>query len=298
MTTKIHDQFAKECLACLLETKGQVSISYEIPKQAFQVDVVFTPTSPLNEFHALGLLGQMANTTVLLEPFWNPPNNRNLRTCVLKLFLVHNELYNKARSEKISVVEDTLPRLWILATSLSADLLEGFNFAVKSPPWPSGVYFLGDSLKTAVVVINQLPRNHETLWLRLLGRGTTLTQAIQDLMALPSDHLYRSQLVELFSTFHLHLGLKKNLTTTEQELIMQLSPIYQQWRAETLQQGVQQGRLEGQRSIITQLLTSRFGVLDEVLLQIVEWSLQLPPAESMPLLLTASRAELVKRVLS
>ncbi len=72
----------------------------------------------------------------------------------------------------------------------------------------------------------------------------------------------------------------------------------QQGLQQGLQQGVQQGRLEGQRSIITQLLTSRFGVLDEVLLQVVEWSLQLPLAESMPLLLTASRAELVKRVLS
>lgn len=308
MTTKIHDQFAKEYLACLLETKGQVSISYEIPKQAFQIDVRFTPTAPAppNEFQSLGLLGQMTRTTVLLEPFWNPPSTRQIRTCVLKLFLVHNELYNKARSEKIQVRENTLPHLWILATSLSCELLEGFNFTVKPPPWPAGVYTLGDSLKTAVVVINQLPLTTETLWLRLLGRGATLTPAIQELMALPSDHSFRSKIVELFSTFHLHLGLEKNLTITEQELIMQLSPVYQKWREETLQQGVQQGlqqgvqqgRLEGQRLIVTQLLTSRFGELDETLLQVVEWSLRLSPAESIPLLLTASKAELVKRVLS
>jgi hypothetical protein len=38
--------------------------------------------------------------------------------------------------------------------------------------WLSGVHFLPDALRTAIVAIHQLPQTPETLWLRLLGRGS------------------------------------------------------------------------------------------------------------------------------
>jgi hypothetical protein len=43
MAQKVHDHFAKQYLAYLLDNKGQSEISYEIKKTSFQVDVVFTP---------------------------------------------------------------------------------------------------------------------------------------------------------------------------------------------------------------------------------------------------------------
>jgi len=44
-------------------------------------------------------------------------------------------------------------------------------------------------LQTAVVAINQLPKTEMTLWLRLLGRGTTQADAIAELLALERSDL-------------------------------------------------------------------------------------------------------------
>ncbi|MEQ8536077.1 MAG: hypothetical protein RIB93_01220 [Coleofasciculus sp. D1-CHI-01] len=53
--------------------------------------------------------------------------------------------------------------------------------------WFNGLYFLHEAFRTAIVVIHQLPRTPETLWLRLLGKGTVQQQAIEEITALPED---------------------------------------------------------------------------------------------------------------
>jgi len=55
-----------------------------------------------------------------------------------------------------------------------------------------GIYFLGDYLRTAVVAIHQLPRTEETLWLRILGKGTVQKQAISEIVALNANHPLRA----------------------------------------------------------------------------------------------------------
>lgn len=91
---------------------------------------------------------------------------------------------------------------------------------------------------------------------------------------------------------------------------MKRSPVYLRWREDTLeegfreawqegfQEGFQQGLQECQqkiKQIIENLLNTRFGSLDPELLAIIEPMLQLSPEELAPLLLNASREELLKR---
>jgi len=68
---------------------------------------------------------------------------------------------------------------------------------------------------------------------------------------------------------------------------MKLSPIYEEQLAKA--------RQEGQRTLVKDLLISRFGVLDEQLGAIVEAVLVLPSKEFMPILLNLSREELLAR---
>ncbi len=162
---------------------------------------------------------------------------------------------------------------------------------------------MGDSLKAAVVVVNQLPVTPETLWLRLLGRGTTLEVAIQELLALPNDSPLRQKVVEVLAEYHLFNLDPPPVSAEEKELFMRLSPVYLKWREETLQQGVQQGIQQGvqqgvqqeRRQVTEQLLKTRFGGLDEALLTVLNRVLQLPPEESLPLLLRLSHDELVAK---
>jgi hypothetical protein len=60
---------------------------------------------------------------------------------------------------------DELPRLEQFGASTHAD-------------WSEGIYFLHPGLRSAIISINRLPVNPNTLWLRLLGRGKTQQQAI------------------------------------------------------------------------------------------------------------------------
>ncbi|NES89781.1 MULTISPECIES: hypothetical protein [unclassified Okeania] len=80
---------------------------------------------------------------------------------------------------------------------------------------------------------------------------------------------------------------------------MKRSPVYLRWREETLEEGIQQGIQQTEQRIkqqvIENLLTFRFGSLDSELLAIMEPVLLLSLEEFTPLLLTASREELLER---
>jgi predicted transposase YdaD len=74
-----------------------------------------------------------------------------------------------------------------------------------------------------------------------------------------------------------NLKIGQNLDEDERVLAMNLTPVYEQWRKETLQEGRQEGRQEGiqvglqqgERSLILRQLSRRVGVMSpEVKLQI------------------------------
>ncbi|HAG84940.1 MAG TPA: hypothetical protein DCL61_28265 [Cyanobacteria bacterium UBA12227] len=309
MTRQPHDQFAKQYLAELLAPLGEVETSRDVVSEVRQVDVWFMPaSSPSIEPQNLGLLGKMASTACLLEPFRNAPTPVEIRNCQLKLYALHGELLRKARREQNSVSEADLPRLWILSPSISSRLVNGFGAKLDaSGSWGTGIYFLPEFQKTALIGINQLPVTDETLWLRLLGRDAVQQQAIDELMALPQDHPLRGNILDLLANWRVNVEGRDNLTDEDRELLMNLSPAYQYWREKTLQEGKQegrqegrqegkrQGRLEERRQMVESLLKVRFDSLDEELSGAIAPMLQLPPQELTRLLLTLSREELIER---
>jgi hypothetical protein len=53
---------------------------------------------------------------------------------------------------------------------------------------------------TAIVAINQLPITPDTLWLRVLGKGGTQRQAVEELANLPESHPFRDSLLEILAS--------------------------------------------------------------------------------------------------
>ena len=228
------------------------------------------------------MLGQFAATPCLLEPFRNQPSFTEVRDCLLKLFLTQAEVQRQARRNEEQLPGNQLPRLWILASSASENLLQGFGAELKDT-WGAGVYLLDPAFRSAIVALNQLPRTPETLWLRVLGKGKTQQQAIDELVALPKNHPLRSNTLELLANWRITIESSESLDEETQELIMQLSPAYFQWREEILQEGRQEGRQEGvnveRLSTVQSLLQARFGDLDEQWAGVVETIANLPPAD-------------------
>jgi hypothetical protein len=303
MTRQPHDQFAKQYLEELLAPLGTVETSRDVPSEVRQVDVCFVPaSSPSTDSSNLGLLGKMAATACLFEPFRNAPTVAEIHGCLLKLYSLRAELLRQARREKRSVSEDELPLLWILSPSCSQRLLNGFGAKLSQDEnWGEGVYFLAEFLRTALVAINQLPVSQDTLWLRVLGKRRTQQQAIDELIELPKESPLRRNILEILANWRINVGRSERLSNADRELIMNLSPAYLKWREEAVlegrQEGRQEGRLEGrqegQRLMVENFLRVRFGEINAELEAIIAPMLQLPPEVLTRLLFSLSKQELL-----
>ncbi|BAY78149.1 hypothetical protein NIES25_46200 [Nostoc linckia NIES-25] len=302
MTRQPYDQFSKQFLQELLSPLGEVEVNKEITDEVRQVDVLFSQTATSSQqVESLGLLGRIATSTstALLEPFRNQPSKTEVRNCLLKLLYVIAHSQREAKREKTSLPEGNLARLWIFAPSASDNLLNSFAAKLELETWTNGVYLLPESLRTAIVAINELPTTNDTLWLRILGKGETQRQAVSELLALPENNLLRENALKLITNWRIVIVQQQSLTDEDRELIMNLSQAYQQWEQTTVQQGVQQGVQQERRQLMENLLKLRFGSVDEELARVIDSCLQLPADEFARFLLelpNLSREDLLERL--
>ena len=270
-----HDDFVKEYLPELIKDYGKVFSGKKIASQTKEIDVFFQPYKKKkvnNDVSQLGLLSNLLNTTCLFEVYRNSVTTQQIIECIGKLADVKTSI---AREKKKKNQEEEQVNLWIITPTLSQKILNGFKAEIKDN-WQEGIYFFPDSLSTRVIVVHQLPVNEQTLWLRILGKGTVQEKAIEELNALSEDNPYRDSVLELISNLFTMLQLnrekRQQLTTEDQELIMKLSPIYtarlQEREQIGLQKGIQQGlqqALEKESSLIVRLLTRKVGELSPYL---------------------------------
>ncbi|MCL1464413.1 hypothetical protein [Argonema galeatum] len=296
MTRFIHDQFAKDYLEELLAPFGEVKAPRRVAAEVREIDVWFDPTT---NTEVLGLLGQLAAKPAVFEPFRNAATPTDICNCLLKLLTLRGESQREANRKKERLSEETLPRLWILSPTASESILNGFRAIIDLENWGEGIYFLGDYLRTAIVVIHQLPKTEATLWLRLLGRGKVQEDAIDELRTNSPSHPLQSNALKLLTNFQANLQTTEDLDQEERSLIMKLSPLYIQWEQEALkkgeEQGIQQGIQQEKRLMIESMLEVKFGVVDEELSPIVEALIQLSTKEVTQLIMQSDREELLGR---
>jgi hypothetical protein len=269
MTRFIHDQFAKDYLEELLKPFGEVQAASQVAGEIREIDVLFTPfPNQTTNTELLGLLGKLATTPAIFEPFRNPASTEEICDCLLKSLEVRSALRRAAKREQTSKVKIEIPKLWILTPTASRNIISGFSGITKPDSLP-GIYYLAKSLQAAIVVIHQLPQTQETLWLRLLGRGTVQKRAIDELAALPLNQPYVKITLELLYNLQKNLKINQSSQTEDQELIMRLAPLYQQDRELAKQEGLQEG-LQKEKRLIIRLLNRRIGEIDSLLIQKVQ----------------------------
>ena len=151
MSIRPFDQFSKQLFETLLTPFGTVTLDRNVLGEARKVDVFFQPQSPLDPLE-LGLLARLGKTACLFEPFRDPPDNTEVRNCLLKLFLLHAEYHRRAGH---TLPDNDLPKLWILTTSAPDRLLSEFSGQLQ-PEWEDGIYFIAKGLQTAIIALNEL----------------------------------------------------------------------------------------------------------------------------------------------
>jgi len=262
MTRLIHDKFAKDYFEVLLEPFGSVNSQKRVSAEEQYVDVWFEPAQEhLVELNKLGCLGRMATTPSMFEPYRNPVTPDQIRDCLLKLLLIKAEMKRQARREESSLFRESVSNLWILTPTASSKVLSGFN-AVSNSDELEGFYTLGSSLNTHIIVIHQLPRLPETVWLRVLGRDRVQQEAIDELEALSAENPFRQRTLELLYTLQKSLKSKQEIESEDRELIMRLEPLYQQEKEKLVREaqkrgieiGEERGEERTQRQIAKNLL--------------------------------------------
>ncbi|MFN8951784.1 MAG: DUF4351 domain-containing protein, partial [Aphanizomenon sp.] len=273
MTRFIHDQFAKDYLEELLKPFGEVQAASQVAGEIREIDVLFTPfPTQTTNIELLGLLGKLATTPAIFEPFRNPAGTEEICDCLLKSLEVRGALRRAAKREQTNKTKIEIPKLWILTPTASRNIISGFSGITKPDSLP-GIYHLPKSLHAAIVVIHQLPQTQETLWLRLLGRGTVQKRAIDELAALPLNQPYVKITLELLYNLQKNLKINQSSQTEDQELIMRLAPLYQQDRELAKQEGLYEGLQEGlqkEKRLIIRLLNRRVGEIDSLLIQKIQ----------------------------
>ena len=273
MTRFIHDQFAKDYLEELLKPYGEVQAASQVAGEIREIDVLFTPfPNQTTNVELLGLLGKLATTPAIFEPFRNPASTEEICDCLLKSLEVRGALRRAAKREQTNKTKIEIPKLWILTPTASRNIISGFSGITKPDSLP-GIYHLPKSLHAAIVVIHQLPQTQETLWLRLLGRGTVQKRAIDELAALPLNQPYVKITLELLYNLQKNLKINQSSQTEDQELIMRLAPLYQQDRELAKQEGLYDGlqeALQKEKRLLIRLLNRRVGEIDSLLIQKIQ----------------------------
>jgi len=251
----------------LFSDYGLAEAGKSVASEVLEIDVYFSPNSPEPPPN-LGLLGRFAQTRALFEPYRNPVTLDQILDCLGKLIAVRQALRREANRQNQKLEISREPRLWILTPTASQRIITSIEGKLK-PQWEEGVYFMAETLRTALVVIHQLPETNETLWLRILGKGGIQSRAIDELEALPPNHPFKARTLELLYNLSRNLEVTNSPIEEDRTLIMRLAPLYQQDRQLAMEQGRQ---IEGV-SLILRQLNRRIGVIPA---NLVEQITQLP----------------------
>jgi hypothetical protein len=136
--------------------------------------------------------------------------------------------------------------------------------------WPCGFWTLRRWDALHVVVLSELPRDPDTLTLRLLGRAATLRHALMECAALPPGSPLERLLGPFLVAFKPHIFQDPELhEESNMNVLEQVHAMYDRWEREMLdrgrqegrREGRQEGRREGRQEGLMQLLARRFGKL-------------------------------------
>lgn len=221
MTRFIYDQFSKDYLETILTPYGQIETAKQVADEVREIDLYFIPNSRILP-PELGLIGRLAITPCLFEPYRNPVTVKEIGDCLLKLLALTSQLQRIASRNKERLSPSELPKLWIITPTASKRILAEFGAQTQVE---SGVYQLANSLRTGIIVIHQLTVTKETLWLRLLGRGKVQQQGIDELLSLPRDEPLKSAIIEILYTLQKNLEVNQTLAKPEERVNDEISTI-------------------------------------------------------------------------
>jgi hypothetical protein len=326
------DAFAKEHARIIGEGLGEFDNNLSISTETLDFDVLFAPNAEFlaQDDLALDLYCRLLKTdpVVNLEFFSGALRPENLRECRIrtnldwvkqknnydnlkkKIGATKNESEVKRLAAKL--IEPKLKFCWIIIALTSTKTLESYQ-CKPHPSWGKGVYLLPEVERMGAIIIPELEKSPDTLWLRTLGKEKVLKEAFVETIKLPPDHPKRNAIIDLGRSYYDFLTDQPELQLSNEDTIdmRTLSEIYQANRAQSiaLEQALAEAQLRAdeaqlradeselrasqreadvQRDVVKNFLTRRLG--DKVLTDEVTTELNLLSSEQLDELLFQASA--------
>jgi hypothetical protein len=268
-----HDRFNKNLFELRLSPFGQIDTQSPLVPETTFIDIYFIPRLAIPPEPSLSLLSQcIGDQSVAFEPYRNPVEITEIQDCIVKSLQIQKE--NCPEPDPQALLK---PRMWIITPTLAKPKLARAGARKAAATKLTGIYLLPEILQTGIIIVHQLPVIPETLWFRLMGKGAVQQAAMAEVAALPDGHPERDNTLNLLVSYRMELAAKQNPEPEEQELVMQLSPLYLEQLEYSRQEGIaigeqlgeqrgkqlgeQLGELKGRQDIVLKLLARQVGLL-------------------------------------
>jgi hypothetical protein len=273
--SRVHhpfDQMFKGMSSGCLGHMVELILERVVHVPAQRVDVAYVPRV---RDPRLGVVDRMtALGPGMFEYFASPPSRAAVNECLRKRMNFEHELALRAQHRRKPPPGQWL---WILSAGRPRAALREHG-AVPMNGWPVGFCRGARDERLCFVLLRELPEEDEdTLFLRLVARGSVSARAMVELRRLPQDHPLRMGAMPVLVAHQAHIvqDLKKVADMTAYEQALEVYREYEQRIRHDEAQRVRQEEarrfeLETQRlqqaearRNLTRLLTRRFGSLSE-----------------------------------
>jgi hypothetical protein len=214
----------------------------------------------------------IAQRSAVFEAYHGAPGFPEYRTAVLKQLTLNHlqvlEAEKAPRKENEPVAVPPFPRLWLLCAGKPKAVIDTYKFEPMED-WPEGFFQRTDGDMIGLAVLRLLPRNRETLLLRLLAAGQVLADATADLKALPDNAWERQLALPLLIALRLEIP-QDPTDESDREFLMSTTELYEYWKDRYRSEGVKEGHDLGVKeeqdlvkSALRAAYTARFGPMPE-----------------------------------
>lgn len=234
-----YDNHAKDVAVASLAPYGKAEADARISAETQYADLRFVRGRSPRAEAIDDFLTRELQARMLYEFAHDPPDVATVSSWLFKRDAWFFALRREARRRK-----RPLPALPPTLVALSAgDPVEARRAWGLEAPTAPGIDMGSPSGTFRLVVISQLPQTLDTLRVRTMGSGATLTQAIREVAALPGRSKLRRMLEPRLAT--LRVALENDPSPEAQEIVMDAQKIYNQRLAQQRREGRKEGREEG-----------------------------------------------------
>jgi hypothetical protein len=274
-----HDRFFKFYVQSLYKTKGETRKNIQVRNdEDLEIDCMFVAQSDKWGWQQedLGLFDRLMkkHSTIIIEHYSGYLNQKNLNISITRKNLYWEpkeaELIEAARvelqlkkSEQLppdakAQIEVQNPFTWVLAVNCGDKLL---NLCEAKPltAYGAGVYELSKLLRMGIVIIDRLPENTDTLWLKMLGNKDSARRAFGEIEQLSPNRREKNDIIKTSLKYCVYLrGLPvESLTEEEQEFMRTMEDVDAWYEAEMSRvrlEGALEEKLRQQQTIALNLL--------------------------------------------